>query len=100
MPVRARSIAHGDVQRLGYRDAVEYAARKLNLTGFVENLKPYDLRIVVEGEQTLIESLIDQIRIKGFPIMVEELDVKFEAATGEFTYFEIKRGDMAVELGE
>jgi acylphosphatase len=50
MPVRARSIARGDAQRVGYRDTVEYAARKLNLTGFVENLKPYDVRIIVEGD--------------------------------------------------
>ncbi len=67
MPVRARSVARGDVQRVGYRDVVEYAARKLNLTGFVENLKPYGVRIIVEGEQTRIESLIDKIRIGVHP---------------------------------
>ena len=33
-------IAKGEVQRVGYRDAVEKIARKLKLIGFVENLKP------------------------------------------------------------
>ena len=48
---RAVIIAKGEVQRVGYRDAVEKIARKLKLTGFVENLKPYDGRIVAEGKQ-------------------------------------------------
>ena len=48
---RAVIIAKGEVQRVGYRDAVEKIARKLKLTGFVENLKPYDVRIVAVGGQ-------------------------------------------------
>jgi acylphosphatase len=35
---------------VGYRDEVEEIARKLNVTGFIENVKPYDVRIVAEGE--------------------------------------------------
>jgi hypothetical protein len=31
---------------------------------------------------------------------VEHLDVSFQDATGEFNYFEIKRGDIVEELGE
>ncbi|OYT61364.1 hypothetical protein B6U67_05950 [Methanosarcinales archaeon ex4484_138] len=33
---RAEITAKGDVQRVGHRDAVEHAARHLNITGFVE----------------------------------------------------------------
>jgi acylphosphatase len=100
---RAVIIAKGDVQRVGYRDTVEKIARKLKLTGFVENLKPYDVRIVAEGEQGTLDEFIAQIRVKKHPvapISVEDLDVKFEAATGEFEYFEIMRGDWQDELGE
>ncbi len=100
MQVRAVIIAKGDVQRVGYRDAVERVARKLKITGFVENIKPYDVRIVCEGERTKVKSFINQIKIKESPIDVEEVMVNFEGATGEFDYFEIKRGDMAEELGE
>jgi acylphosphatase len=100
MHVRAVIIARGEVQRVGYRDVVERAARKLKLTGFVENVKPYDVRIVCEGERSIIELLTKQIKMREYPIEVEELEVQFEAATGEFAYFEIKRGDMAEELGE
>jgi acylphosphatase len=51
MQIRAKIIVKGEVQRVGYRDAVEKIARKLSINGFVENLKPYDVRIVCEGEE-------------------------------------------------
>ena len=96
-------IAKGEVQRVGYRDAVEKIGRKLKLTGFVENLKPYDVRIVAEGEEEILNAFVAHVRITGHPISpisVEELDVKFVAATREFEYFEIRRGDWQDELGE
>ena len=100
---RAVIIAKGDVQRVGYRDTVEKIARKLKLAGFVENLKPYDVRIIAEGEDDVLNEFITQIRIKDHPtspVSVEELDFEFVAATGEFEYFEIRRGEWAEELGE
>ena len=100
MQARAEIIARGEVQRVGYRDVVERAARNLKLTGFVENVTPYDVRVVCEGERSSIDALVERIRIKEHPIAVEELEVRYEPATGEFAYFEIKRGDMAEELGE
>lgn len=96
-------IAKGDVQRVGYRDMVEKIARKLKLTGFVENLKPYDVRIVAEGEEGILNEFVTQTRIEKHPIVpvyVEEIEVEFGTATGEFEYFEIKRGDPQEELGE
>jgi acylphosphatase len=100
MQVRAIIIASGEVQRVGYRGVVERFARKMKLTGFVENIKPYDVRIVCEGNKASIDSFLRLIKVKEDPIDVENLEVKFEDATGEFEYFEINRGDMADELGE
>ena len=100
MRERAEIIARGEVQRVGYRDVVERAARKLKLTGFVENVTPYDVRVVCEGERSSINALIERIKIKEHPIDVDELKVRFVPATGEFEYFAIKRGKMAEELGE
>ncbi len=100
MEVRAVITVSGEVQRVGYRGVVERVARKMKLTGFAENIKPYDVRIVCEGEKASIASFVKLIQIKEYPIDVEHLDIKFEDATGEFEYFEIKRGDMTEELGE
>lgn len=100
MQIRAVIIAIGEVQRVGYRDVVEHLARKMKLVGFVENIKPYDVKIVCEGYKEAIDSFVKQLRIKNYPIIVEKLDVILNDATGEFNYFEIKRGDMTEELGE
>ena len=40
MQTRAKLIVKGEVQRVGYRDAVVKIARKLNLKGFVQNRNP------------------------------------------------------------
>ncbi|KAF5421361.1 MAG: Acylphosphatase [Candidatus Methanomarinus sp.] len=100
MNVRVIIIAKGEVQRVGYRDVVERAARKMKLTGNVSNLKPYDVKIICEGDNKSIDSFIELITLKEYPVIVEHMDVIFEDATGEFEYFEIIRGDMTEELGE
>ncbi len=97
---RAVIIAKGKVQRVGYRDEVEERARRLGISGFVENVKPYDVRVVAEGEETKMERFIDEIRIKRYPIDVEHLEVQFEDFKAEFEYFEIRRGNWQEELGE
>ncbi|RZB28884.1 MAG: hypothetical protein AEth_01488 [Candidatus Argoarchaeum ethanivorans] len=75
-------------------------AQQLDITGFVENLKPYYVKIVAEGEEDILDEFISQIRIKKFPVSVKNLDIEFKAATGKFEYFDIKRGDWREELGE
>jgi acylphosphatase len=97
---RVIAIAKGEVQRVGYRDEVERIARKLNLTGYVENLKPYDVKIVAEGDEEKLKQFIELIKIQKFPIFVEALEVSWQDATGEFNYFEIKRGEWQEELFE
>ncbi|RLI91770.1 MAG: acylphosphatase, partial [Candidatus Altiarchaeales archaeon] len=97
---RITVIVKGEVQRVGYRDEVQRIARKLNIRGYVENIKPYDVKIVAEGEEKDLREFIGAIEIRRFPIEVESLDVKWEKATNEFEYFEIKRGPPEEELGE
>jgi len=48
---RVEITARDDVQKVGFRDAVQRAARKLGLSGTVQNLEPYDVRIVAEGRR-------------------------------------------------
>ena len=93
-------VVSGEVQRVGYRDAVEKIARKLKLVGFVENLKPYDVKIIAEGEEEVLKKFIELIDIKRYPVDVEKVVVRFEEPKGEFEYFEIKRGEWHEELGE
>ncbi|ABK14736.1 acylphosphatase [Methanothrix thermoacetophila] len=97
---RVEIIAKGDVQRVGYRDAVQNIARRLGVSGIVQNVEPYDVRIVAEGEEDALKEFLRAINIQERPIRVEELEVRWADATGEFQYFRILRGDWQEELGE
>ena len=97
---RAEIIAKGKVQKVAYRDAVDDIAIKLDIKGFVENIKPRNVRIIAEGKEENIKEFIKEIKIKRFPINVEEIEVEFKPSTGEFEYFEIRRSDWKEELGE
>ena len=90
----------GEVQRVGYRDFVERVARKLKINGFVENLKPHDVRIVCESDEKSIISFLEQINIKKFPISVEGIEVMYEEPSKKFEWFEIRRGEPMEEIGE
>jgi acylphosphatase len=79
---RAEILAKGRVQRVGYRDEVEEIGRRLGITGFVENVKPYDVRIVAEGEYSTLEQFIEELKINKYPIDVEHLEVHFEDFRG------------------
>ncbi|MEA3294631.1 MAG: acylphosphatase [Euryarchaeota archaeon] len=101
MQTRAKIIVKGEVQRVGYRDAVEKIARKLSINGFVENLKPYDVRIVCESEDKDVKRFIGALKIDGDPLIsVSDIAVEYEKPTGEFIYFEIKRGSTDEETAE
>ncbi|MDH7596419.1 MAG: acylphosphatase, partial [Methanothrix sp.] len=97
---RVEIIAKGDVQRVGYRDAVQNIARRLGVSGIVQNVEPYDVRIVAEGEEDVLKEFVNAVNIQERPIRVEELEVRWADATGEFQYFRILRGDWQEELGE
>jgi len=79
---------------------VQRIAKKLKIQGYVENLKPYDVLIVAEGDEENLREFIKLIRIRKYPISVEELKAEWGDATGEFEYFEIKRGEWQEELFE
>jgi len=97
---RVTIIAKGEVQKVGYRNIIEKIARKLQLTGYVENLEGGDVKIVVEGKRNELNEFIEKIKISKFPIFVEKIETSFTEPTKEFKYFKIKRGDWREEFGE
>ena len=97
---RVEIIASGRVQRVGFRDLVETIAQDLGLSGTVENQKPYDVRIVAEGEERALQAFVEGLKVERGQIRVRDLEVRWSEATGEFPYFQILRGDWHEELGE
>lgn len=99
--IRAELLIRGAVQKVGYRDYVQEAARDLGVKGFVENLRDGSVRIVCEAEERIIEEFIELVDVEKELIAVESVEVVGrEPAVGEFEYFDIKYGPLEEELGE
>ena len=90
----------GNVQRVGYRHIVQNIARKHNITGCIENLEGYDVRIIAEGRSADLDRFRIDIRICEYPVSVESIESCEEQYTGEYSYFQIIRGSPDEELAE
>ena len=94
-------IAKGRVQRVGYRDLVADWAVDLGVVGFVENQPDERVKIVVEGEEGILEEFIRKAQPEDDPLIrITQVDVNYEKATGEFEHFKIKRGSSEEETAE
>jgi acylphosphatase len=79
----------GRVQGVGFRYAVRSLAGRFQVTGFVRNLPDGRVHLVVEGEQTEIEGLLNEISAEMNHTIgdIKELE---RPATGRFQSFEIR----------
>ncbi len=85
--VRARVIVTGRVQGVYYRSYAEDEARRLHLTGWVRNQRNGSVEMVIEGEERDVQAMIAWSR-QGSPVSrVEDVEVAWEAYTGEFSGF-------------
>ena len=72
---RKRIIFSGRVQGVGFRYRAAYAAESLGLTGWVSNEWDETVSMEVQGEEELIDKLVDRmyneryIRIEGISVM-------------------------------
>ena len=93
--------ATGKVQKVGYRDFVQDAARELGVVGVVENMRDGSVQIVCEGEEAAIGKFQKALKVKKDFIDVKNVSViKTGKAAGKFKYFEIKYGSTAEEIGD
>ncbi|RQD80961.1 MAG: hypothetical protein D5R96_07740, partial [Methanocalculus sp. MSAO_Arc2] len=90
----------GTVQRVGYLHIVQNIARKLHITGYIENLEGYDVHIIAEGRVSDLDAFIQAIRNVEYPVEVEGICTIEEKYKGEFSYFTVIRGSPEEELAE
>lgn len=89
---RAHVWVKGRVQGVGFRAHVEYAARQIGgLTGWVRNVGYDTVEAIVEGERAKVELFIEQMKQGPRMSRVDEARVEWEAVTGEFKEFGVKR---------
>jgi acylphosphatase len=90
-PARLHITVKGRVQGVGFRAHVEYGARELGLTGWVRNVGYDMVEAVAEGDRPKLERLADIVRAGPRASQVDDASVEWQQATGEFTYFIVRR---------
>jgi acylphosphatase len=85
--IRLTAYVSGKVQKTGFRARVLSIARDFNLKGYVQNLDDGRVKVVAEGENYDVESLLAALDIKNTLICVADIRKEYGAATGEFQGF-------------
>ena len=91
MESRARVVFRGRVQGVNFRANCRERAEQLGLRGWVRNLGDGTVEAVFEGPRELVESCIEWNRAQQPHARVADAEVRWTAASGEFTRFEIRR---------
>jgi len=79
---RLRVVVHGFVQGVGFRFAVERAARSRGVSGWVRNRPDGAVEAVFEGERADVEALVDLCRRGPRGAVVDRVDVTPEVPEG------------------
>lgn len=79
---RKRVVVHGFVQGVGFRFAVERAARSRGVAGWVRNQLDGTVEAVFEGEPEDVEALVAFCREGPRGALVERVDVVPESPDG------------------
>ena len=88
---RAKIIVHGTVQGVYFRDYAKAEALKLELSGWVKNLKDgKSVEVVIEGNAKEVIQMIKWLKIGSPGSIVTGIDVKEERPTGETAAFNIR----------
>ena len=90
--VRAHVWVKGRVQGVGFRAHVEYGARQIGgLMGWVRNVGWKTVEAVAEGEREKVDHFIEMMKQGPSVSRVDDCTVEWEAATGEFQEFGVRR---------
>ncbi|WP_406656598.1 acylphosphatase [Methanolobus sp. ZRKC2] len=89
--VSATVLVSGRVQGVYYRKFTVDNATDIGLVGFARNLPDGRVEVVAEGKRADIEKLIGLLEKGPSYASVEDVDVSWSSASGEFRDFSIRR---------
>lgn len=90
MELGAYIIVRGLVQGVGFRYFVYNRAIRLGLNGFVRNLYNGNVDIEVEGERSLIEEFIEEVKVGPRAAKVTDIKIEWKQLDQHFKHFEIR----------
>jgi acylphosphatase len=87
--VRAHAIISGRVQGVFYRMETQRAADRIGVTGWVKNRPEGTVEAVFEGAKNQVEAILKWCWDGPRLASVDNIDVTWEAFTGEYTHFDV-----------
>lgn len=88
---RVHVVVRGRVQGVGFRAHVQYSARQIAVTGWVRNVGYDTVEAVAEGERGRLERFVQAVRTGPVGSQVDEAQVEWQNATGEWSDFQMRR---------
>lgn len=89
--VRAHIWVTGRVQGVGFRAFVQQTAMLIGVAGWVRNVGYDTVEALAEGDREKVERFLQAVKRGPRMSLVEEAREEWEAATGEFGSFEVRR---------
>ncbi len=89
--VRVHLSIRGRVQGVFFRASTLDQAQRLGLTGWVRNCADGSVEVLAQGDRDNVQAFIAWCRVGPSGARVEDIDVRWQAASQEFTGFEIRR---------
>ena len=90
MNSRVHVIISGRVQGVWFRATTKQKAEQLGLTGWVRNTTDRNVEAVFEGEENLIQEMLDWCRHGPSSAKVENVEVEKQIPSNGFDGFSIK----------
>jgi acylphosphatase len=87
--IRAHVQISGRVQGVSFRWNTRHRAQQLGLTGWVRNTWDGRVEAVFEGTEEAVKQAVTWCRRGERPARVDDVNVVYSQATGEFGYFRI-----------
>ncbi|MEQ8524539.1 acylphosphatase [Gracilimonas sp.] len=80
----------GRVQGVGFRHFTKTNARSLGVKGWVKNLQDGRVEAVLQGDEKLVNQLIEKCKKGPRSAYVQNLDVKEENSGESYTTFDVR----------
>jgi len=90
MTARAHLTVRGLVQGVGFRWFVACRANALGLTGYARNLIDGAVEIEAEGDRSLVEELIGDVRVGPRSAHVQDLKIEWKEPSHDSGQFIIR----------
>ena len=89
MKKRVHLVISGIVQGVFFRASAAHTARMLGLTGLIRNLSNGCVEVVAEGEERMLEKMVEWCHKGPSGARVEHVEIEWSEAAGQFMRFQI-----------